>query len=208
MIKVGITGGIGSGKSTLCRLLAERGAAVYDSDCEAKRLMNDSAPLREALTAAFGPACYEEAGLNRAWLARRVFQDPEALAVLNAIVHPAVRNDFRRWAAGQQAPYVILESALLFSAGFETEVDETVAVVAPEALRVERTCRRDGCTADEVRRRMAHQMPDEELVRRATRTVENAAADDLPKAAEALHDHFKNECRSATADPSASSQTA
>ena len=132
MYKIGITGGIGSGKSTVCALFADRGVAVYDSDSRAKRLMNEDAALREALSREFGAGCYAADGsLDRAYLAAAVFGDAEALKRLNAIVHPAVREDFRKWAETQNGPYVLLESAILFEAGFESEVDATLAVLAP-----------------------------------------------------------------------------
>lgn len=143
MMKVGITGGIGSGKSTVCRLFARLGVAVYDSDAGAKRLMTEDAELRRRITDRFGAEAYADGTLNRTYLAGRVFSEAQALADLNAIVHPAVRADFAAWAEQQEGDYVILESALLFDAGFDACVDRTVAVLAPEALRIERTCRRD-----------------------------------------------------------------
>ena len=127
MYKIGVTGGIGSGKSTVCELLRDRGVAVYDSDSRAKQLMAESDALREQLTATFGAECYNAEGLNRAFLASKVFGNEEALQQLNSIVHPAVRIDFQAWAEQQQSPYVVLESAILFEAGFETEVDATMA---------------------------------------------------------------------------------
>ena len=127
MYKIGITGGIGSGKSTVCRMLCEYGIAVYDSDSRAKQLMNESTELRQQLIEAFGEECYTDGELNRGYLASKVFGNAEALARLNAIVHPAVRADFRTWAEQQSGAYVILESAILFEAGFESEVDTTLA---------------------------------------------------------------------------------
>ena len=106
--KVGVTGGIGSGKSTVCALLAEYGVPVYDSDAQAKRLMNESEALREALVQCFSAECYNEQGLNREYLSRKVFGNDEALSQLNAIVHPAVREDFRARAKAQNANDVVL----------------------------------------------------------------------------------------------------
>ena len=117
MMKVGITGGIGSGKSTVCRLFARLGVAVYDSDAGAKRLMTEDAELRRRITDRFGAEAYADGTLNRTYLAGRVFSEAQALADLNAIVHPAVRADFAAWAERQEGDYVILESALLFDAG-------------------------------------------------------------------------------------------
>ena len=165
MMKVGITGGIGSGKSTVCRLFAARGVAVYDSDAAAKRLM--SGPLRGAVEARFGAQAYRDGVLDRRYLAGIVFRDREALQALDAIVHPAVMRDFEAWAEAQQGDYVVLESAILFEAGLEKSVDRTVAVLAPEALRIQRTCRRDGTDAESVRRRIAAQMSEEERIARA-----------------------------------------
>ena len=185
--KIGITGGIGSGKSTVCRLLADMGVPVYDSDARAKALMNDSEALRTALIEAFGEECYNAEGLNRPYLASRVFGNAEALAQLNAIVHPAVREDFRAWADVQSSRYVVLESAILFEAGFENEVDTTLAVLAPLEERVRRTAERDGVDRESVLKRIAHQISDEELHRRANRTLVNLRMDYLESDVEQLH---------------------
>lgn len=187
MYKIGITGGIGSGKSTVCALFAEQGVAVYDSDFEAKRLMNESEAMRQALIAAFGQECYGEQGLNRAYLASQVFGNEEALQRLNAIVHPAVREDFRMWAERQQGAYVILESAILFESGFDTEVDATLAVMAPLEERVRRTMARDGVEREQVLSRISHQMSDDELHARANRTIVNLMRDYLESDVEQLH---------------------
>lgn len=202
MIKVGVTGGIGSGKSTLCRLLAQQGASLYVADDEAKRLMQGDAVLRERIIAAFGTEAYTPEGLNRPWLAARVFQDAEALAQLNGLVHPAVMADFERWAereAAAGAPYLVFESAILFSAGFGHVVDFTVAVLAPEPLRIERTCRRDGVSPEAVRRRMQAQMGDDELVARADYAVVNIVEEELAATADRLDKIFRHEAAKAHA---------
>lgn len=190
MYKIGVTGGIGSGKSTVCELLRDRGVAVYDSDSRAKQLMAESEALREQLTAAFGAECYNAEGLNRAFLASKVFGNEEALQQLNSIVHPAVRADFQAWAEQQQSPYVVLESAILFEAGFESEVDATLAVMAPMPMRLERTMARDGVDKESVMRRMEHQMSDDELHRRASRTIVNINREYLEGDIEQLHKIF------------------
>lgn len=196
MMKVGITGGIGSGKSTVCRLFARRGVAVYDSDSEAKRLMTESVELRRRIAGRFGAEAYAaDGGLNRSWLAARVFTDPQALADLNAMVHPAVMADFAAWAERQSGDYVVLESAILFEAGLEHAVDRTVAVLAPLELRLERTCRRDGCDREAVRRRMAAQMDDDTLCARADYTVVNIREEDLEPTVAELDRRFKLEVR-------------
>lgn len=190
MYKIGITGGIGSGKSTVCSLFAERGIAVYDSDSRAKQLMSESAELREQLIEAFGEECYADGALNRAYLAKQVFGNAEALSRLNAIVHPAVRADFRTWAEQQSGAYVILESAILFEAGFESEVDTTLAVMAPLEERIRRTMARDGVDRESVLERIAHQMSDDELHARAKRTLVNLIADYTESDVEQLHKMF------------------
>lgn len=195
MIKIGVTGGIGSGKSTVCRLFAARGAALYDSDREAKRLMNDDPDLRSRIVGAFGEECYTGAGLNRAVLAQKVFGHPEQLLRLNAIVHPAVIADFRAWAGRQTGDYVVLESAILFSSGLDREVDRTVAVLAPEPLRIERTCRRDGVDEAAVRSRMAAQADDDFLCERADYCLVNIVESDTAEAVDQLDKLFRHESR-------------
>lgn len=190
-MKVGITGGIGSGKSTVCRLFARLGVAVYDSDSAAKRLM--ATELREAVSARFGPATYRDGELDRARLAGIVFRDAQALSDLNALVHPAVLRDFRAWADRQEGDYVVLESALLFEAGLEGAVDKTVAVLAPAELRAERAARRDQCDPEAVRRRMAAQMDDDTLCARADYTLVNILESDLESAVADLDRIFRQE---------------
>lgn len=167
MIKIGVTGGIGSGKSTVCRVFSLLGIPYYDSDAEAKRLMNTDSELAARIRSLLGPGAYTEQGLDRAYVSARVFGHPDRLQRLNAIVHPAVEHDFARWAEAQQAPYVIEESAILFESGADRLMDRTVAVVAPEEVRIRRVCRRDRREEQAVRARIAHQMSDEERIRRA-----------------------------------------
>ena len=192
MMKVGITGGIGSGKSTVCRLFAQKGIAVYDSDAAAKRLMQEDGALRRQLAGRFGEGTFRDGVLDRAYLAGIVFADPQALADLNALVHPVVMRDFDAWAARQEGSYVILESAILFEAGLEGCVDKTVAVLAPRELRIERTCRRDGCGADQVVRRIAAQLDDDALSARADYVVVNIFEEDLEPAVVKLERIFSH----------------
>lgn len=192
MMKVGVTGGIGSGKSTVCRLFAERGAAVYDSDREARRLMHEDEALRRAIGERFGAAIYRDGELDRAALAEVVFADAGALADLNRLVHPAVMRDFAAWAERQQGEYVVLESAILFEAGLEGHVDRTVAVLAPAELRVQRAVRRDGVDAEAVRRRIAAQWDDDRICARADYTIVNIFETDLEPAVKELDFIFRH----------------
>ena len=187
MYKVGITGGIGSGKSTVCAILAEFGVAVYDSDSRAKRLMNEDNTLRERLVERFGSEVYCAEGLNRIYLAERVFGNPEELKALNAIVHPAVMDDFDRWASEQEGSYVVLESAILFEASLDKRVDVSVAVMAPKELRIERAMQRDGAQREQIVARMNNQISDQERVERAKYTIVNIDIDNLRSDVEQLH---------------------
>lgn len=187
MYKVGLTGGIGSGKSKVAELLRNMGVAVYDSDTRAKALMANDTALREALIEAFGAECYTSEGLNRPWLAERVFNTPDELKRLNAIVHPAVMLDFAEWAMQQSGEYVVMESAILLEAGLESHVDVVIAVMAPRELRLERAMRRDGATREQIEARMENQITDEERTERSKYAIVNIALDDLEEDVEQLH---------------------
>jgi len=191
MIKVAICGGIGSGKSTVCQMFAERGVALYDSDSRAKVLMNESEELRRALVAEFGEKCYADGALNRPYLASRVFGSEEQLARLNSIVHPAVKADFLRWAEEQEGDFCILESAILFESGFDAVVDKTVAVLAPLPLRIERAMARDGASREQIESRVKAQMSDDELVARADFAIVNIHLEDIEKDVAELAYRFK-----------------
>lgn len=187
MYKVGVTGGIGSGKSTVCDMLAARGIAVYIADTEAKRLMSSDETLKRDIVALFGDDAYLHGELNREFLASRVFCDKEALQRLNSVVHPAVMRDFAAWAEAQKGDYVVLESAILFEAGLEASVDATVAVMAPVELRLERAMRRDGADREKIEERMRNQLSDDERSERAKYAIVNIVLEDLEDDVEQLH---------------------
>lgn len=187
MYKVGITGGIGSGKSTVCRIFAQSGVALYDADSRAKELMATSAVLRQRIVESFGEEAYTSEGLNRAYLASRVFADAEQLRLLNSIVHPAVMEDFEQWAEAQEGVYVLFESAILFESGLADRVDTTVAIMAPESLRVERVMVRDNCTYEQVLARIKNQMSDDERSDRAKYSIVNIDLEDLEEDVAQLH---------------------
>lgn len=192
MFKVGITGGIGSGKSTVCRLFEARGVAVYDTDAAAKRLMAEDEALKQAIIARFGEESYTAEELNRPYLAKQIFGNVEAREALNGLVHPAVTADFARWAEVQAGEYVVLESAILYEAGLDKHLDRVVAVLAPEPLRVERAMQRDGATEEQVRSRMAAQMSDDELRDRADVSLVNIFEEELDAMVQELDFRFKN----------------
>lgn len=161
--KVGITGGIGSGKSVVCRLFHLLGIPVFDADTEAKRLMMVDPQLVSAIRGAFGADVYGENGvLNRSYLAAQVFGNEKQLARLNALVHPVVIQAGEEWASKQQhVPYVVKEAALLFESGSFKLNDYNVLVTAPITVRIERVVKRDHISAAQVEARMERQWPDE-----------------------------------------------
>ncbi|PSQ78076.1 MAG: dephospho-CoA kinase [Bacteroidetes bacterium QH_7_62_13] len=177
MITLGATGGIGSGKTTVCGFLEEKGARVFYADVEAKRLMQEDEAVRAAIVNEFGTEAYADDGsLNRASLADRVFGDAERVERLNAIVHPHVFEAFEA-AAGRARDegldLLVHEAALLFEAGGDDHVGVTAAVVAPDADRIAWVTERDDVTPEQVKARMTHQLPQDELRRRADHVIEN-----------------------------------
>lgn len=195
MYKVGITGGIGSGKSSVCKMLALRGVPIYDSDSRAKQLMVTDAELVRLVSQRFGADVYVDGMLNRQVLAARVFTDKVALAELNSMVHPAVMRDFERWAAEQQTAYVVMESAIIFEAGLDDKLDAVVAVMAPCSLRLERAMLRDGATREQIEERMRTQLSDDELARRAKYAIVNISLDELDEEVEQLHRRLSYDAR-------------
>lgn len=180
MIRVGITGGIGSGKSYVARRLYARGVPVYDTDASAKRLMASHPDIRRRLVQLVGEAVYGADGqLDRPLLAAYLFASADHAAAVNAIVHPVVRNDFRQWCALQTAPVVAMECAILYESGFDAEVDEVVAVCAPVEVRLRRAMERDGADEEKVRARMAAQMDDAEKCRKAAYCIQNDGQQEL-----------------------------
>jgi dephospho-CoA kinase len=188
MIRIAITGGIGSGKSYVCRLLAGRGIPVYIADDEAKRLTASDPLIRERLTALVGPGVYQADGsLCRPFLAQYLFASAEHVRQVNAIIHPRVRDDFRRWTVEHaDCDIVGLESAILYEAGFADTVDAVVMVYAPAELRIRRAMERDGAGRSQIERRMAAQMSDEEKRRRARYVVLNDGSLPLAEQLDAL----------------------
>lgn len=181
---LGVTGGIGSGKTTVCGFLEEQGARVFYADIEAKRLMQENEAVRDAIVEAFGDRAYRADGtLNREFLAEQVFGDDERLEQLNSIVHPRVFEAFaaaEERAEREDVSLLVHEAALLFEAGGDQHVDMTAAVVAPDADRIARVVERDDVSPAEVRDRMGHQLSQDELRRRADYVIENdGSLDDL-----------------------------
>ncbi len=175
MLKVGITGGIGSGKKTVCRIFETLGVPVYYADDRAKELMLKDETIKKQVTALFGGDAYLPDGLlNRKYIAEKVFQNQSQLAQLNAIVHPAVFNDSQQWfMEHEDKPYTLYEAAILFESGSYLFLDKTITVFAPLEERVARTMKRDKATREEVMERVAKQMPEEEKIKKADFVIHN-----------------------------------
>lgn len=162
MIRIGITGGIGSGKSVVSRLMRLLDVPVYISDEESKRLVATDEAIRKELTSLLGPEVYAGGSLNKPFLAAYLFSDESHAARVNAIIHPKVKDDFRQWVKRHKdSPVVAMESAILIEAGFTDVVDRVVSVYAPKEVRLRRAMLRDEVSREAVESRMGHQMDDE-----------------------------------------------
>ncbi len=158
MIKVGVTGGIGSGKTTVCRIFESLGIPVYYADVRAKQLVLDDPELKQGYIRLFGSKVYTDEGLlNRELIADRIFNDHQLLKEVNKLVHPAVRRDFDSWCNKQAAPFVLQEAAVLIEGGGYKLMDRVVLVSAPEEIRIQRVLERDGSTRKMVEQRMKNQ---------------------------------------------------
>jgi len=193
MFRVGLTGGIGSGKSLVCSIFEKLGVPVYSADVEARKLMNTDSELKTSIVKMFGDQAYSKDGLDREFLAGSVFGDDEKLSGLNGLVHPAVRKDFNRWASLQSgSPYVVEEAAILFESGSGAEMDLSVLVYAPEELRIMRVMERDRADREDVLRRMGHQMSEEEKMKMAGHIIYNDGTQMLLPQVIELHDKILN----------------
>lgn len=173
-LRVGITGGIGSGKTYVCQLIRHLGYPVFHADEEARAITESNNLVVEAIKKHFGKNIYIHGKLNRQEVARIVFSDPQQLAKLNAIVHPAVAEYFESWCSKHSnSPLVFKEAAILFETGLYKELDKNILVTAPLDIRIQRVMERDKVTPDEVVARIANQMNDEEKVRLADFTILN-----------------------------------
>ena len=180
MIRIGITGGIGSGKSYISGLLMRMGIPVYDTDSEARRLMLEHPDIRQDLIQLLGDDVYKDGKLNKPVVAQYLFASAENAARINSIVHPRVYSDFLRWADHQTGkPVVGMESAILFEANFQTAVHKVLMVSAPYALRVERAMKRDGASREKIEERIRVQMSDEDKIKLADYVVDNDGRGDL-----------------------------
>lgn len=195
ILLVGITGGIGSGKSTVCKVFEVLGIPIYEADLRARLLMTQNIDLMEAIKQTFGEEAYDTSGqLNRPFIAAEVFKDGDKLTTLNQLVHPKVGEDFRDWAqANHQAPYLINEAALMFESGRYQDLDKVITVFAPENIRIQRVSLRDKHRSEkETKAIIKKQLAEEEKIKRANYVIYNDGAElVIPQVLE-LHHLFKS----------------
>lgn len=173
MIKIGITGGIGSGKSVVASLLNLYGIPVYVADTESKLLTATSPVIKEKLTALFGKELYTDGGLDKRLLASYIFGNPECLKQVNAIIHPEVNRHFTEWTKRQSSEFCAIESAILFESGFNNAVDKSLMIYAPLELRIQRALLRDNVSREEIVSRINSQLPDETKKDRSDYVIHN-----------------------------------
>ncbi|MBK8506312.1 MAG: dephospho-CoA kinase [Saprospiraceae bacterium] len=175
MYKIGITGGIGAGKSTVSKIFAVLGIPIYYADTRAKDLMLTDQSIRQQIVDLLGPQAYnDDQALNSKWIAEQVFSDPWQLNLLNSIVHPAVEGDYERWHKEQTGVYYTLkEAALIYDAGSYLQQDATIVVIADESIRIERVCKRDASAPHLVKARMQQQWPEYRRLQLADFTIDN-----------------------------------
>lgn len=173
-LKIGITGGIGSGKSTICKVFKLLEIPVFEADVEAKKLLNSNLNIKNGLVRLYGNDIYtENNAINRKKLASIIFNNNIELEKVNALIHPEVRNEFENWFARQEAPYIIHEAAILFESGFYKMMDFTILVTAPENLKIKWVNQRDHSTPDEIKARMEKQWNDEQKKALADLEIKN-----------------------------------
>ena len=191
MIVVGLTGGIGSGKSTIAKEFAALGIAVFNSDEQAKALIANNAQVKKRIIAAFGEEAYQNGEYNRAYIAQIVFNNSEKLAILNGIVHPALAKYFNQWAKKQTSPYVLKEAAILFESGSYKDCDYIITVTAPEEVRIARVMARDHCTEAQVRARMAQQWSDAQRIALSNAVIENVDLESAKEQVKRINDELR-----------------
>lgn len=191
MFQIGLTGGIGSGKSTVATLFQMLDVPVYQADQRAKALMVSDSTLKKNIRTHFGPNAYEaDKAVNRQFLADQVFGDEQQLEKLNQLIHPAVRADYQRWLQSQNANYVVHEAALIFEAGFEGEFDALISVSSPLPLRIKRVQERDSLSAEAVRARIQRQYDQAYKDERSDHVIKNDDYHLLIPAVHELDEHY------------------
>lgn len=184
---VGLTGGIGSGKTTVVKMFSELGVPVYIADDEAKKITNSSKVIRRKLIQLLGEQAYIDGSLNRKYVADKIFSNKALLIAVNAIIHPKVSAHFKKWAHRQKANYIIKEAAILFENGGYKECDVVILVTAPKALRLQRVIKRDNATQGEIEQRMDNQWADSKKKKLADIIIENIEIGATCKQVQLIH---------------------
>lgn len=187
MVVVGITGGIGSGKTTISNYLKSFGIPLYVADKEAKALMNRSKVIKQKLIQLFGDEAYVDGKLNRPFLAKMIFKDKSLLNQMNAIVHPKVASHFKRWLKKQDAPYILKEAAIIFENNLQSNYDYIITVVADENLRIERILDREDTTLEKVKAVINNQWTDSHKKKLSDFVISNNDLDQAKKQALQIH---------------------
>lgn len=192
MIKIGITGGIGSGKSIVCEIFELLGVPVYNADTEAKKMLNNDPAVRKSVLDIFGNEVLDENGaMDRKKISAIVFKDKKKLEQLNSIIHPAVALDFSNWLKQHSShKYIVKEAAILFESDAYKQVDKAITVVAPVELRIKRVMQRDAISFEQVEQRMKYQMSDEEKIKRSSYIIHNDETQLLIPQVIAIHEQL------------------
>ena len=190
MIRIGLTGGIGSGKTTIAKIFEVLGIPVYYSDNATRQLMNEDPELRKNIEANFGKGSYVENVLNRSYIASIVFNDSAKLDILNSLTHPATILHARQWMQQQRSPYVIKEAALIFESGSAADLDYVVGVYAPLPLRIKRVMERDHVSSDEVIKRMKRQINEDIKMKLCDFVITNDEVELVTPQVITLHEKF------------------
>jgi dephospho-CoA kinase len=190
MLKIGLTGGIGSGKTTVARVFETLGIPVYYADNRTKELMNNNSTVKENILAHFGAESYINNELDRKYLASVVFNNKEKLELLNSITHPVTIKDAEEWMQQQKTPYAIKEAALLFESGAVEHLDQVIGVYAPQHIRVKRVMERDGLPAEEVMKRIGRQLDEDMKMKLCDHVITNNELELVIPQVVKLHEHF------------------
>ncbi|MFY0672227.1 MAG: dephospho-CoA kinase [Bacteroidia bacterium] len=186
MLKIGLTGGIGSGKSTVANMFKELGIPIYEADKRAKELQNKE-PIKSKVSDLFGPEIYTNNVLNRKALAQIVFNNKEKLELLNRIVHPVVAKDFENWLANQSSEYIVKEAAIIFETNAQSQYDKIILVTAPIEVRIGRVMQRDGIKKKDVEARIKNQLSDKEKMKKADYIIHNTDLAETQKQVNQIH---------------------
>ena len=187
MTVVGLTGGIGSGKTTVSKYFESFGIPVYIADEEAKALMNRSKVIKRKLKQLFGESAYKDEKLNKPYLASKIFSDKLLLSKMNAIVHPKVASHFKRWLKKQDAPYIIKEAAIIFENNLEAQYNYIIIVVADEGLRIQRVIKRDNASREKIQSIINNQLLDADKIKKSDFVISNNDLDSAKKQVIIIH---------------------